>query len=71
MKKVTDPRHLSREIALQRLFAQDFNRRNINPNISEFNSDELAGLDEIEGYKLELVETIVKGVNERKEDIEY
>jgi N utilization substance protein B len=70
MKKVTDPRHLSREIALQRLFAQDFNKKNINPNISEFNSDDLAGLDEIDGYKSDLVERIVKGVNEQKEEID-
>jgi N utilization substance protein B len=70
MKKVTDPRHLSREIALQRLFAQDFNKRNINPNITEFNSDQLAEFDEIDGYKLELVDTIVKGVNERRDEID-
>ena len=70
MKKATDPRHLSREIALQRLFAQDFNKKNINPNISEFNSDELAQIDEIEGYLLELVDTIVKGVGENKEAID-
>jgi N utilization substance protein B len=70
MKRVTDPRHLSREIALQRLFAQDFNKYNVNPNISEFNSDDLANIDEIEDYVLELVDTIVKGVNENKESID-
>lgn len=70
MKKSTDPRHLSRQIALQRLFAQDFNKNNINPNISEFNPDELAVIDEIEGYILEMVDKIVKGVNENRGDID-
>jgi len=70
MKRATDPRHLSRQIALQRLFAQDFNKTNINPNISEFNSDQLADIDEIDKYLLEMVDSIVKGVNENKEPID-
>ena len=70
MKKATDPRHLSRQIVLQRLFAQDFNRKNINPNISEFNPDQLADIDEIEDYILEMVDTISKGVKENKEEID-
>jgi N utilization substance protein B len=70
MKKATDPRHLSRQIALQRLFAQDFNRENVNPNISEFNPDELADIDEIEEYILEMVDTLTKGVKDYKEDID-
>jgi len=69
MKKATDPRHLSRQIALQRLFAYDFNKTNINPNISEFNSKELANIDEIDSYIIEMVDSIVKGVNEHKESI--
>ena len=69
MKKATDPRHLSRQIALQRLFAHDFNKTNINPNISEFNSKELANIDEIGSYIIEMVDSIVKGVNEHKESI--
>jgi N utilization substance protein B len=70
MKKATDPRHLSRQIVLQRLFAQDFNRENVNPNISEFNPDQLADIDEIEDYILEMVDTITKGVKENKDDID-
>jgi N utilization substance protein B len=70
MKKATDPRHLSRQIALQRLFAQDFNRKNVNPNISEFNPDELADIDEIEDYILEMVDSITKGVNDNKDQID-
>ena len=69
MKKATDPRHLSRQIALQRLFAYDFNKTNINPNISEFNSKELANIDEIDSYIIEMVDSIVKGVNEHKTSI--
>jgi len=70
MKRATDPRHLSRQIALQRLFAQDFNKKNVNPNVSEFNPDELADIDEIEDYILEMVDTLTKGVKENKEDID-
>ena len=70
MKRATDPRHLSRQIALQRLFAQDFNRTNINPNISEFNPDELANINEIEYYILEMVDSLTKGVKENKENID-
>jgi N utilization substance protein B len=70
MKKATDPRHLSRQIALQKLFAQDFNRNNVNPNISEFNPDQLADIDEIDDYILDMVDSITKGVKENKEDID-
>ena len=70
MKRATDPRHLSRQIALQRLFAHDFNKMNINPNISEFNSEQLANIDEIDTYLLEMVDKIVKGVTENKEPID-
>lgn len=70
MKIATDPRHLSRQIALQRLFAQDFNKENVNPNISEFNPDELADIDEIEEYILEMVDSLTKGVKENKEEID-
>ena len=70
MKKATDPRHLSRQIALQRLFAKDFNRNNVNPNISESNSDQLAVIDEIDNYILEMVDSLTKGVKENKEEID-
>jgi N utilization substance protein B len=70
MKRATDPRHLSRQIALQRLFAQDFNKQNVNPNISEFNPDELADIDQIEEYILEMVDTLTKGVKDNKDEID-
>jgi N utilization substance protein B len=70
MKKSTDPRHLSRQIALQKLFAQDFNKKNVNPNISEFNPDELADIDEIEEYILEMVDSLTKGVKGNQEEID-
>ncbi len=70
MKKATDPRHLSRQIALQRLFAQDFNKKNVNPNISEFNPDELADIDDIEDYILEMVDNLTKGVKDNQDEID-
>ena len=70
MKRATDPRHLSRQIALQKLFAYDFNRNNVNPNISEFNPDQLAVIDEIDDYILEMVDSIIKGVQENQDNID-
>ncbi|MDY0096996.1 MAG: transcription antitermination factor NusB [Candidatus Dojkabacteria bacterium] len=68
MKKATDPRHLSRELALQTLFSKDFNNNRI--NTIDFNVDELSVIDEIEAYNEELFTKLVSGVRERKEDID-
>lgn len=70
MKKPTDPRHLSRQITIQMLFAQDFNKENVNPNISEFNSDDLAEIGEIDDYILDMVDSLTKGVLENIEGID-
>ena len=68
MKKATDPRHLSRELALQSLFSKDFNNDRI--NTIDFNVEELSIIDEIEEYNEELYNTLVTGVREKKEDID-
>jgi len=68
MKKSTDPRHLSRELALQTLFSRDFN--GIKDGILEFDVEDLSILDEIEKYNEELYSSLVNGVRERHEDID-
>ena len=68
MKKATDPRHLSRELALQSLFSKDFNNERV--NTIDFNVEELSVIDEIETYNEELYSSIVTGVREKKEEID-
>ena len=68
MKKATDPRHLSRELALQSLFSKDFNNERV--NTIDFNVEELSVIDEIEAYNEELYNTLVTGVREKKGDID-
>lgn len=68
MKKATDPRHLSRELALQSLFSRDFNSNRI--NAIDFNVEELSAIDEIDAYSEELYLSIVNGVKEKKESID-
>ena len=60
MKKSTDPRHLSRELALQSLFSKDFNKDR--DNVIEFGLSELSALDEITEYNKELYKQLVSGV---------
>lgn len=68
MKKATDPRHLSRELALQTLFSKDFN--GTREGIVEFNVSDLSVIDEIDSYNEELYLSIVNGVRERASDID-
>ena len=68
MKKATDPRHLSRELALQSLFSKDFNNERV--NTIDFNVEELSVIDEIEAYNEDLYTSIVTGVREKKEEID-
>jgi len=68
MKKSTDPRHLSRELALQYLFSTDFNVNR--DNIIEFEISELSVLDEIESYNEELYQTLITGVKDNREEID-
>ncbi len=68
MKKSTDPRHLSRELALQNLFSTDFNINN--DSILDFEISELSLLDEIDTYNEELYNTLIDGVKENKLEID-
>lgn len=68
MKKATDPRHLSRELALQTLFSKDFN--NSREGVMDFDIATLSELDEIETYNPELYNDIINGVRERSSEID-
>jgi len=68
MKKSTDPRHLSRELALQSLFSKDFNKDR--SNIIDFGLSELSALDEINEYNKELYEELFSGVRENFKKID-
>ena len=68
MKKSTDPRHLSRGLALQTLFSKDFN--GLREGIVEFNVSDLSTIDEISSYNEELYESIVTGVKEKNQEID-
>ncbi len=68
MKRATDPRHLSRELALQTLFSKDFNS---SPDgIIDFNVEDLSVIDEIDNYNEDLFNSIVNGVPEKHEEID-
>jgi len=68
MKRASDPRHLARIIALQRLFANYFNQES--SVIQELPIDDLVELDEIEEFNQDLLDKIVTGVNEGREEID-
>ena len=68
MKKATDPRHLSRELALQSLFSRDFNKDE--ESAVDFDVKELSVIDEIEAYNEELYLSLVNGVKEEREKID-
>ena len=68
MKRASDPRHLARIIALQRLFASYFNQQNA--VVEELPLNELAELDEIEEFNTELLNNIIEGVTNRQIEID-
>lgn len=68
MKRASDPRHLARILALQRLFSSYFNKSKF--EIDDIPLEELAVLDEIDEYNQELFDKIVNGVIEKQEDID-
>ncbi len=68
MKKATDPRHLSRELALQTLFSRDFN--GTKDGVIDFEVSDLSEIDEIEDYNKDLYNDIVNGVPQKKEEID-
>lgn len=69
MKREKDPRHLARGLALQTLFSEDF-YKNPTFNIEAFTLDDLSTIDEIEDFDKELCMNILKGVKERKAEID-
>ncbi len=68
MKKATDPRHLSRELALQSLFSDDFDVND--ESLVHFKVSQLAQIDAIDTYNEELYEKLVVGVRENQETID-
>jgi len=68
MKKPTDPRHLSRELALQTLFSKDFNGQK--EGIVEFAVSDLSAIDEINAYNEDLYLSLISGVKEKSEEID-
>ncbi len=68
MKKATDPRHLSRELALQHLFSNNFVTEK--DNVVEFDISQLTQLDEIEEYNDELYNSLINGVKENQAEID-
>ena len=68
MKRASDPRHLARIIALQRLFANYFNQQNT--VVEELPLNELAELDEIEEFNKDLLDSITEGVPSKQVEID-
>lgn len=68
MKRASDPRHLARILALQRLFSSYFNSGN--QDIDEIPVEQLIELDEIEEYNQDLFNGIVDGVNTQRDEID-
>ncbi len=69
MKRLTDPRHLSRILVLQEFFRKDFGR--INSFITEDVSvDDLVQINEIGEYNKDLYQSILDGVPQEIEQID-
>ncbi len=68
MKRASDPRHLARILALQKLFSSYFNKNNL--TVEDIATEDLVQLDEIEEYNQELLEKIVNGVEEKQTEID-
>ncbi|NLZ24793.1 transcription antitermination factor NusB [Candidatus Dojkabacteria bacterium] len=68
MKKATDPRHLSRILALQYLFSKDFGHGI--EGIVDFNTKDLTVLDEIDKYDKQLFNSLTDGVREKQTQID-
>jgi N utilization substance protein B len=64
MKSREDPRHLSRIIALQKLFNSTFQKTNI------FSNEEISNIDENLNYNKELLDEILNGIKENNKKIE-
>lgn len=69
MKRLTDPRHLSRILVLQELFRKDFGK--VNSFITEDVSvDDLVQINEISEYNKDLYQNILDGVPQEIEQID-
>lgn len=69
MKRLTDPRHLSRILVLQELFREDFGK--VNSFITEDVSvDDLVQINEISEYNNDLYQNILNGVPQEIEQID-
>ncbi|MHC1716920.1 MAG: transcription antitermination factor NusB [Candidatus Dojkabacteria bacterium] len=68
MKRLSDPRHLARILALQQLFSEKFCDNRYNTGLIPMS--ELLELDEIDKYDKELFKKITTGVRENIEDID-
>lgn len=70
MKTRNDPRHLSRIIALQKLFAIHFDQGVDENKIKETKIEELAKLSKIGRFDKDLSEKIINGVEKTKESLD-
>ncbi len=68
MKRASDPRHLARILALQRLFSDYFNGNNV--CVDELPIEELVSLDEIDDFNKDLLAGIITGVKEKQDEID-
>ena len=68
MKKATDPRHLSRELALQSLFSKDFQVNR--DSVIDFDVSELSVLDDIDTYNEDLYKSLIEGVPQNQKQID-
>lgn len=68
MKKATDPRHLARILALQRLFSADFNNSGV--PTEEISMEELTAISDIHKYNKDIYQQILDGVPDKKEEID-
>ncbi|NMC08974.1 transcription antitermination factor NusB [Candidatus Microgenomates bacterium] len=68
MKRVSDPRHLARILALQILFSEKFSNNRL--NMEAIPLEEMQELDEIEEYDKDIYGKITQGVRDNIEDID-
>lgn len=66
MKTPNDPRHQARVLVLQKLFAGSF----MDLDRVELSVEDLKEIDEIDKYDSQLYEALLKGVSEKKEEID-
>ena len=62
MKKITDPRHSARVLALQKLFELDFGQRIAKNTSQSFTQKDLADIDGVKHFDEKLYQQIIKAV---------